>query len=337
MNGKKVVLVGGCGFIGHNLAIYLKKNNFDVSIVDSLSVNNILNFNNSEIKNRKLYKSILDNRIEILNKEKIELIIQDARDYNSMSRMMGQIKPNIIIHLAAISHANVANKDPHNTFDHSLRTLENSLDIARISKIHLIYVSSSMVYGDFKDGFVDENSDCNPVGIYGTLKLAGELMVKSYNQVYDLPFTIIRPSALYGERCVSRRVGQILIENALENKEIAIHGDGSEKLDFTYIEDLIHGIYLCCLEANGKNKTFNITYGQSRTIKELISVLEKKFSNLKIVYKEKEKFVPTRGTLINKNAKELLKYSPQFPIEKGYIKYIDWYIDFYKKFNDKNK
>ena len=64
----------------------------------------------------------------------------------------------------------------------------------------------------FETKEVDEDTVCKPIGIYGTLKYAGELMVKSYNRVFDLPYTIIRPSALYGERCVSRRVGQMFIE-----------------------------------------------------------------------------------------------------------------------------
>ena len=71
-------------------------------------------------------------------------------------------------------------------------------------------------------------------------------ILKSYNKVFGLPYTIIRPSALYGERCVSRRVGQIFIESALQKQEISINGDGEDKLDFTYIEDLIDGIILTC-------------------------------------------------------------------------------------------
>mgnify|MGYP000845967368 CR=1 FL=1 len=77
-----------------------------------------------------------------------------------------------------------------------------------------------MVYGNFKQDFVDENSICDPIGIYGALKFSGEKIVIAYNQVFDIPYTIVRPSALYGERCVSRRVGQIFIENAIQNLDI---------------------------------------------------------------------------------------------------------------------
>ena len=73
-----------------------------------------------------------------------------------------------------------------------------------------------MVYGHFNEKTVTEETLCNPLGIYGTLKYSGELIVKAYHRVFDIPYTIIRPSALYGERCVSRRVGQIFIENAIQ-------------------------------------------------------------------------------------------------------------------------
>ena len=326
---KKILLVGGCGFIGHNLALHLKKKGFSVSITDSLSVNNVLSFTDSDIKNKKLYTSILNNRIELLNKNEINLIVQDARDYHAISKVYGDIDPDIIIHLAAVSHANKSNKDPHSTFDHSFRTLENTLDFAKNKKVHVIYSSSRMVYGNFDSKDVNEETLCKPIGIYGTLKYSGELLVKAYNQVFDLPYTIIRPSALYGERCVSRRVGQIFIENAIQGLDISINGDGEEKLDFTYIEDLIEGIGLCCEKENAKNQTFNLTYGDSRKISELTEILKKEFPDIKIYYKEREEFMPERGTLDVSKAKKLLGYKPINPIETGYTKYISWYKKFW--------
>ena len=330
MISKKILLVGGCGFIGHNLALHLKKKGHLPTIIDSLSINNINSLDNSEIKNQKLYKSILENRISLLKENNISLIIQDARDYHGVSKLYAELNPDIIIHLAAVSHANRSNKDPHTTFDHSLRTLENTLDYAKGYKTHVIYMSSSMVYGNFETKEVNEDSNCKPMGIYGTLKFAGELMVKSYNQVFDLPYTIIRPSALYGERCVSRRVGQIFIENAIQNLDIQINGDGEEKLDFTYIEDLIAGIGICCENNKAINETFNLTFGNARKINELIEVLKSEFPKIKVHYKEKEKFMPARGTLNNNKAKKLLDFEPNFTIEDGYLKYINWYKNFWK-------
>ena len=326
---KKILIVGGCGFIGHNLAVNLKKNGNLVYVTDSLSVNNLLSFTDIEIKNKDLYRSILNSRLQILNEHEINLSVQDARDYHAILRLYDEIDPDIIIHLAAVSHANKSNKDPHNTFDHSLRTLENTLDFARVKKKHVIYLSSSMVYGDFKTIKVSENSHCSPIGIYGTLKYSGELLVKAYHQVFGLPYTIIRPSALYGERCVSRRVGQIFIENAIQGLDITINGSGEEKLDFTYIEDLVEGIRLCCEKESAKNETFNLTYGNSRKINQLIDILKHEFKNINLLYKEKDKFMPERGTLDISKAKNLIDYNPSYPIESGYLKYIAWYKNFW--------
>ena len=332
MNNKKILLVGGCGFIGHNLAIYLKKLGANPIVIDSLTVNNILSISDKEIINKELYTSILNNRIELLKKNDIKLIKQDVRDHDATSKIYKEINPNIIIHLAAVSHANKSNKDPHSTFEHSFRTLENTLDYAKINKTHVIYMSSSMVYGNFDSEDVKEERICKPIGIYGTLKYSGELLMKAYNHVFDIPYTIIRPSALYGERCVSRRVGQIFIENAIQNLNITINGNGEEKLDFTYIDDLINGISLCCNNKNAINQTFNLTYGKSKKINELIQILKTEFPKVEISYKEKEKFMPERGTLDISKAKSLIGYNPTNPIDKGYIKYISWYKKFWDNF-----
>ena len=327
---KKILLVGGCGFIGHNLALKLKKKGNQVFVTDSLSVNNILSFTDSDIKNKDLYRSILNSRLELLNKNEINLTVQDARDYHGICKLYEAIDPDVVIHLAAVSHANKSNKDPHSTFDHSFRTLENTLDFARVKKRHVIYLSSSMVYGDFQNKEVSEDTVCKPMGIYGTLKYSGELLVKSYNQVFDLPYTIVRPSALYGERCVSRRVGQIFIENAIQNLDININGDGNDKLDFTYIEDLVRGISYCCDNNSAKNQTFNITFGNARKINNLIDILKSEFPKINVIYKEREKFMPERGTLKTNKAKDMLNFKAEYPIENGYLKYISWYKDFWK-------
>lgn len=330
---KRIALIGGSGFIGHNLAMELKKQGADVFIIDNLAVNNMLSFTDSEIKNRKLYWKILTQRIDMLHDMDVEVNIEDARDYSGLSHLLSAFEPEIIIHLAAVSHANKSNRDPHATFDHSLRTLENALDYARGSEKtnnrtrveNFIYFSSSMVYGHFNSEFATEETICHPLGIYGNLKFAGERIVKAYNQVFDLPYTIVRPSALYGERCVSRRVGQIFIENAIQGFDININGDGSDKLDFTYIEDLILGIKCIIENENALNETFNLTYGESRTLHELSEILMEHFPKLKINYQPKDKLTPDRGTLSVDKAKNLIGYNPQNPIEVGYPKYIEWY------------
>ena len=327
IKGRRIVLVGGAGFIGHNLALSLKADGADVSVVDGLQVNNFLAFqaNSHKQEGAEFYLRILEQRMELMRKAKIPLYVQDVRDYHATTKILGEIKPQVIVHLAAVAHANVSNKDPYSTFDHSLRTLENTLDYARAAPVEqFIYFSSSMVYGHFKDGKVDEESVCEPLGIYGGLKFAGEKMVIGYNQVFKVPYTIIRPSALYGERCVSRRVGQIFIENAAQGRDVAISGDGNDRLDFTYIQDLVDGVKLCMEKKAALGEIFNITYGESRSLNDMVAILRDHFPSAKVEYLPKDKLMPDRGTLSVEKAKRLLGYSPKYPLEKGFVQYINW-------------
>jgi nucleoside-diphosphate-sugar epimerase len=331
LEGRRIALIGGAGFIGHNLALSLAQQKAKVDVIDSLQVNNLLHFASGGGgfgPQRDLYTQMLNQRLDLLRTAGIAVHPQDARDYNALSRILLDIQPQVIVHLAAIAHAGKANKDPFSTFDHSLRTLENALDYARDGKVkveHFVYFSSSMVYGNFMTPEVTEEHPLNSIGIYGALKVAGEKIVVAYNQVFDLPYTIIRPSALYGPRCVSRRVGQIFIESALQGKPLRIDGDGKERLDFTYIDDLIQGVELVLQTPAARNQTFNITYGQSRSILELIDVLKEAFPKIKLEFVERDKLMPFRGTLSIAKAKTLLGYSPENPIETGMPKYIDSY------------
>ncbi|MBN2141007.1 MAG: NAD(P)-dependent oxidoreductase [Desulfovibrionaceae bacterium] len=324
---RRITLIGGGGFIGHNLALRLKSLGAEVSIIDSLQVNNLLAFSSADNSppNRDLYLAILNERMNLLRQAGVPMFVQDARDYHVMSRLVQSINPQVVVQLAAVSHANRSNKDPYSTFDHSFRTLENALDCSRGRVEHFVYFSSSMIYGHFKGGMVTEETVCEPIGIYGALKFGGEKLVIAYNQAFDLPYTIIRPSALYGERCVSRRVGQIFIENAIQGMEISIAGDGSDKLDFTYIDDLVEGMVKVIENENSRNQIFNLTYGESRSLENMASIIEEHFSKVKIKYLPKDKLTPDRGTLSVDKARRLIGYEPEWPLEKGFVKYIDWY------------
>jgi nucleoside-diphosphate-sugar epimerase len=172
---------------------------------------------------------------------------------------------------------------------------------------------------------VSEDRHCEPLGIYGALKYAGEKLVIAYNQVFDVPYTIIRPSALYGERCVSQRVGQAFIENAIRGLDITINGDGKESLDFTYIEDLVQGIILCIAKPAARNQIFNLTYGGARSLNRLAEILKAHFPTARITYGPRDTLMSERGTLDISKARELLGYAPAFSLERGYVSYIQWY------------
>ena len=327
MKEKRIAIIGGGGFIGHHLALAFRAIGAKVAVVDSFQVNNLLSFIETD---SKLYLRMINERIRLLQESGTIIYTQDARDYHALSRVViDDFKANVVIHLAAVAHAGRSNKEPYDTFDHSFRTLENALDCSRNNVEHFIYFSSSMVYGSWYGGKpVVESQPCNPLGIYGALKLGGEKLVVAYNQVFDLPYTIVRPSALYGERCVSRRVGQVFIENALAGKEIIVDGDGFDFLDFTYIDDLVNGMLLIAFNEKAKVQTFNLTYGEAKSIKGMIDVLKEGFPDVEVKYSQRDNLMPIRGTLSVEKARDVLGYDPQWPLEKGFAKYIKWYREF---------
>jgi len=326
LRGLKVAIVGGAGFVGHHLALRLRESGADPHLVDSLQVNNLGAFSSTiSDPSTETYEAFVYERLNALRQSAVPLHVADARDYHGLSRILNEIEPDILVHLAAVAHADRSNKDPYSTFDHSLRTLENSLDIARGRCSQFVYFSSSMVYGNFDGQMVEESRHCEPLGIYGALKYSGEKIVIAYQQVFDLPYTIIRPSALYGERCVSRRVGQAFIENALAGRSLTVNGDGSDGLDFTYIRDLVDGVVLSLNNEQAYNQTFNLTYGEGRTLNEMISILKSEFSDLIVEHKPRDTLMPERGTLSIDKARSLLGYEPLWPLEKGFRQYLDWY------------
>ena len=327
--GKRIALVGGAGFIGHSLATDLQERGAEVHVIDGLGVNNLLHYTGLPpgTPNRELYIKIIQQRLDKLHAAGVPIHVQDARDYHGLSHILGSIEPQVVVHLAAIAHAGKSNKDPMSTFGHSLRTLENALDYARDSAEHFVYFSSSMVYGNFLTPEVAEDHPLDPIGIYGALKLAGEKVVIAYQQVFDLDYTIIRPSALYGPGCVSRRVSQIFIESALVGDTLRVDGEGEERLDFSYIDDVVDGVVRAIGNPAARNEAFNITTGAARTLAELIELVREHFPEVEVEFVERDALRPYRGTLSIDKARQLIGYDPQTTLEDGLDRYVAWYRD----------
>jgi len=328
LTGRRVALVGGAGFIGHNLALALAARGADVSVIDGLEVNHLVHYAAlpPSDPNRGLYLKMLLERLDLLHEAGIPLVRQDARDYHGLSRALNEFEPDTIVQLAAVAHANRSNKDPFSTFDHSMRTLENALDWSRAADLQrFVFFSSSMVYGNFLTPEVAEDHPLEPIGIYGALKLAGEKLVIAYNQVFDLPYTILRPSALYGPRCVSRRVGQAFIESALVGSNLRVDGDGDEKLDFTYIDDVVNGVIASVTHDGARNEIFNMTAGKGRSLRDLVTLVQEHFPEIEVEYVERDHLRPFRGTLSMEKAKALMDHAPRVELEDGLTRYVEWY------------
>lgn len=326
---RRALLIGGAGFIGHHLALALKSNDFEVLIIDGLEVNNLVSLQDSRtvFANRDFYIRILEERLTLLRGASIPINVEDARNYQRLGKVINEFQPDVIFLLAAVAHASRANKDPYTTFDHSFRTLENTLDIIKSLRnpCQLIFFSSSMVYGNFLGQTPGEGTNCDPRNIYGALKFGGEKLALAYSNVFDFPVTIIRPSALYGPRCISRRVLQVFIENALRQNNLIIQGDGNEALDFTYIDDLISGLMSATLNPIAYGEVFNITRGNAQSLLTAAKIVQSHFPSVDIALEPRDSLNPERGSLNIEKAKKLLKYEPVYDLNSGLKKYIEWY------------
>ena len=142
----RIILIGGGGFIGSHLASALARGGHHVTIIDALMVNNLY----ARTAFSAMHEKILRARYVGLHRH--DFVMADARDYHLLSAICKSRSPDVIVHLAAVAHQDRAQKSPHTTFDHSLRTLENALDIAVALKAkRFVYFSSSTVYGDWPE------------------------------------------------------------------------------------------------------------------------------------------------------------------------------------------
>jgi len=335
MTGERVSLVGGAGFIGHNLALALRNVGAEVQIIDNLMQNNMLaNVSDDDIDpfRRELNHSFLVQRFEKMRTSGVVMDNADARSMIDLAEKLKEFQPTKVVHLAAISSAVDAKRVPGHCFDLQLVTLRNVLEYTRLFKNEInevVFMSSSTVYGDFKTETVEENVRPQPYGIYANAKFMGERLIRTYHEQYGLGISIIRPSALYGERCISRRVSQAFIENALMGKPLLLEGGGDGRLDFTYIEDLVDGIVRSMAATGGTNSsnTFNLTFGNARSILELANIVKSVVPNAILEERPRDVIKPIRGTLSTERAKEYLNFEPQWPLEIGYKRYCEWYVD----------
>lgn len=335
LSDQRVLLVGGAGFIGHNLALALRKLGVETMVADNLMVNSVIGNvygERAEGLQRDVYLHFLLNRFDLMRESGVHLYDCDARLMTDLTRCFDAFEPTKVVNLAAIASAVDARKDPGLCFDLTLITLRNVLELVRQSRRQVnevMFMSSSTVYGDFESDTVDENTRPQPKGIYANTKYMGERLIRTYNHQHGVGTCIIRPSALYGERCVSRRVSQIFIENAMNGKALLLEGGGDGRLDFTYIQDLVDGMIRALAFHRGRDtsETFNITFGNSRTIAELAAVVKEVVPDVILEEKPRAEDKPIRGTLSTYRAQELLGFEPQWPLENGYRQYCEWYVE----------
>jgi len=309
------LITGGLGLIGTFIAKDLLKR----KLVDKIVCLDHFGRYTSSLK-----KDFIDYRKERINYLGKKAIIErgDAKYHSIAIQLLLKYKPTYIFHLAALPLAKLDNLNSEEALEGSVATtvaIIEYLGLLKKNKVYepkkFIYASSSMVYGDFQKKVIEENHQKKPKEIYGTMKLAGEVITKGLCEFYGIKFNIVRPSAVYGPTDMNRRVSQIFIDKALNGEILSIHGK-DEYLDFTYVKDIARGFVLSAT-SKISGEDFNITHGKAHTLLEFVKILKKFIPNLKYKVLPRDKFRPKRGTLSIKKANKLIKYKPRYSLKQG--------------------
>ena len=317
-----ILVTGGLGFIGHRVVIELMKEGHNVHIVDNMTTYNIIPKEELDYLVTSRLNSIAS---RVTARSQVDLLKCDIQD-SAVSRLMMSKTFDIVIHLASFPRQKVVNLDPKAGSKVMSEGLLHLLELSRKNVVkRFVYISSSMVYGDFKDN-VKEDALCDPKGQYAIMKYAGELLVKDYTRQYGLDHTIIRPSAVYGEFDAEDRVVSKFLLSALRDDTLQVNGK-MEKLDFTHVGDVAKGIVQASLSDKAKNETYNLTRSKGVTLYDAASMITKITGKGNIKVNLKDKNFPTRGALSITKAKEHFDFNPTVDVEQGFRFYYDWLIN----------
>ena len=311
----KILVTGGLGFIGHNVVRVLEAFNHEVCIIDNQADYGL-------IPKKELDYLMLERLCRIKTRDIAIASIEKPFDDSIFEGV------DTVIHLASFPRQKVVNNNPTWGSRVMSEGLLNLLDLSIRHKVKkFVYISSSMVYGnfsrhDFYDG-IDESSDCKPFGQYGILKYAGEMLVKDYSRQYDLDYTIIRPSAVYGPYDVEDRVISKFFSDAMSGRELSVNGI-DDQLDFTYIDDAAMGIALSAVSDDTKNTTYNIARGKSYTLMEAATMIVDIVGKGSVCVKKRDSNFPIRGQLNIIRAKSDFGFYPEVDLAEGLKEYYDW-------------
>ena len=339
---KTILVTGAAGFIGAALVVRLLENGENVIGLDNLNsyydpnlkksrLQKIQAFSDANNGKWKFYKSYLENQSDLDYIFKIH-------------------SPTIVINLAAQAGVRYSIDNPWSYTQSNLVAFSNLLEKCRHHKIdNFIFASSSSVYGgNRKLPFCEKDSVDHPISLYAATKKANELMAHSYSHLYSIPTIGLRFFTVYGPWGRPDMAPMIFAKSILNREPIKIFNFGKMKRDFTYIDDIVEGIYQCCYkpayadnEFNYLNpnqctsfapfRIFNIGNSEPIDLLDFIEVLEE---NLGV--KAIRDFQPIQPGDVEATAAntDLLEawtgFKPSIPIETGVNRFAKWYINYYK-------
>jgi nucleoside-diphosphate-sugar epimerase len=308
-----VLVTGGHGLIGHNVVQRLQARGENVSVMDTHTT----------------YGIIPQAEVDYLIGERLKKLDphvyynDNIVDSAAVEYVVGKEQPSVIVHMASFPRQKVVNANPATGADVMMKGLINLLESAKKHKVErFVYISSSMVYGDFEDQVL-EDDPCAPQGQYGIMKLAGEWLVKDYARRCGFDYVIIRPSAVYGPLDVEDRVVAKFMLAAMRGHTLKVNG-ASETLDFTFVDDAADGIVAATTRIMARNNTYNITKSHSVSLLEAAEMIVNIVGKGTIEVKDKDADFPSRGALNIDRAKTILGFDPKTDVEQGFREYYDW-------------
>lgn len=312
---ESILVTGGAGFIGSHVCDRLLVMGKEVICLDNFN-----DYYDPEIKHQNIKHNLKNpnyhlERVDILEIDKLADIFQK---YNISK----------VIHLAARAGVRPSLKEPILYFDVNVKGTLNLLELSVKHKIkNFVFGSSSSVYGTNKKvPFSEEDSTDVQVSPYASSKKCGEMICRTYSEIYGLNITCLRFFTVYGPRGRPDMAPFKFVEAISKGKKIDVYGDGTSQRDYTYVEDILSGI-ISVLEKNFRFEIINLGDSNPIELKKFIRIIEMILGKKASVEHKSMPLgdVPITYADISK-AKRLLNYEPQIKIEKGMQLFIQSYL-----------
>ena len=264
-----------------------------------------------------------------------------------MSYEFKKFKPEIVINLAAQAGVRYSLIKPERYIQSNLVGFANILELSKKCKIkHLIYASTSSVYGESKKNKLDENDPVNhPLQLYAATKRSNELMAHAYSNLFNLPTTGLRFFTVYGPWGRPDMALFLFTKNILQKKPIDVFNYGKHIRDFTYVDDIVNGIVKISSKkfpiTNSKKnfpsesvspyRILNIGNNNPVPLQKYINLIEKEL-NIKAIrnYKPLQKGDVQKTHASIRKIKKLYNYKPKTKVKIGIKNFVRWYKEYYE-------